>query len=149
MTNDLLMGNAVKFLKLILIIILSLSAGGCSTISSLWEPGRAEASQIDDRRTYQSQIENFNAKESSTNLKIGQSLGFTPPYVPVIQPAEVKKAWIPAHKSESDPDVLVAGHWIYIKIKDDQWFIDTESEESDSFSIIIPTTSSQDIQNGN
>jgi len=72
------------------------------------------------------------------NLKINQSFGYVKPYVPVVTPADVRLVWIPAHKSKSAPEVLVAGHWIYVMVKESSWFIDNQSKADAKIPLILP-----------
>ena len=73
------------------------------------------------------------------DLYVEDKLGFIPPYVPVLNPPLVKKVWIPPHISELDPDVMVGGHWVFIKITEDRWFIENEDPKSMNFPVVIPT----------
>jgi hypothetical protein len=80
-------------------------------------------------------------KEKVTEkARIEDSLGFTAPYIPVLLPPTVKKVWIPPHVSDADPDVMIGGHWIFIKVTDDKWFIETENQENMNFPILVPTS---------
>jgi len=46
--------------------------------------------------------------------------------------------WIPAHKSKSAPEVLIAGHWIYIMVKESSWFVDSQSNTNAKIPLIMP-----------
>ena len=72
------------------------------------------------------------------NLKISQAFGYVKPYVPVVTPAEVRLVWIPAHKSKSSPEVLVAGHWIYLMVKESTWFIDSQAKNETKIPLVLP-----------
>jgi hypothetical protein len=72
------------------------------------------------------------------NLKINQAFGYVKPYVPVVQPADVRLVWIPAHKSEYSPEVLVSGHWVYLMVKEPHWFIDTVESDKVKVPLIVP-----------
>jgi len=72
------------------------------------------------------------------NLKINQAFGYVKPYVPVVTPADVRLVWIPAHKSKSAPEVLMAGHWIYVMVKESSWFIDNQSKADAKIPLILP-----------
>ncbi len=50
----------------------------------------------------------------------------------------MRKVWVPDQKSKSDPDVLVAGHWIYMMVQGPRWFIDTERPDDGPAEIIVP-----------
>jgi hypothetical protein len=72
------------------------------------------------------------------NLKISEAFGYVKPYVPVVEPADVRLVWIPAHKSKSAPEVLIAGHWIYIMVKESSWFVDSQSNTNAKIPLIMP-----------
>jgi hypothetical protein len=46
------------------------------------------------------------------------------PYVPVIKPSEVVRIWIYDHITPSGD--LVVGHWIFIKLKPERWYIEED-----------------------
>lgn len=59
------------------------------------------------------------------------------PYVPVISPPEVLRVWIYDHVTPSND--LVVGHWVFIKIKPERWYIeDIQGEPSRSNVKFIP-----------
>lgn len=59
------------------------------------------------------------------------------PYVPVISPPEVLRVWIYDHVTPSND--LVVGHWVFIKIKPERWYIeDIQGEPSRSNIKFIP-----------
>ncbi|RJP30002.1 MAG: hypothetical protein C4533_00045 [Candidatus Omnitrophota bacterium] len=72
------------------------------------------------------------------NLRINQAFGYVKPYVPVVTPADVRMVWIPSHKSKTTPEVLVAGHWIYIMVKESSWFVDNQSSTNAKIPLIMP-----------
>lgn len=49
------------------------------------------------------------------------------PYVPVITPPEIVRVWIYDHVTPSND--LVVGHWIFIKLKDEKWYIEDQWED--------------------
>ncbi len=67
-----------------------------------------------------------------------QTYGYVKPYVPVVEAPVVRKVWVPDHKSNADPDVLVAGHWTYVMVEGPKWFIDTEKTEDIPPEILTP-----------
>lgn len=71
-------------------------------------------------------------------LKIDKAFGYVKPYVPVVQPADVRLVWLPAHKSKYSSEVLVSGHWVYIMVKQSRWFMDTKVEDKVKIPLIIP-----------
>ncbi|MDA8103759.1 MAG: TraV family lipoprotein [Nitrospiraceae bacterium] len=50
------------------------------------------------------------------------------PYVPVITPPEIARIWIYDHVTPSND--LVVGHWIFIKLKDEKWYIEDQWEDA-------------------
>jgi len=72
------------------------------------------------------------------NLKISQAFGYVKPYVPVVEPADVRMVWIPSHKSKTVPEVLVAGHWIYIMVKQSSWFVDSQAKADAKIPLVLP-----------
>lgn len=71
-------------------------------------------------------------------LKIDKAFGYVKPYVPVVQPADVRLVWLPAHKSKYSSEVLVSGHWVYIMVKQSRWFMDTKAGDKAKIPLIIP-----------
>ncbi|HBU07835.1 MAG TPA: hypothetical protein DEA99_01265 [Candidatus Omnitrophica bacterium] len=72
------------------------------------------------------------------NLKVNKAFGYVKPYVPVVEPADVRLVWLPAHKSKYSSEVLVSGHWVYIMVKEPRWFIDTQEKGNARIPLIVP-----------
>jgi len=72
------------------------------------------------------------------NLKIDKAFGYVKPYVPVVEPADVRMVWLPAHKSKYSSQVLVSGHWVYIMVKESRWFIDAQAKSEAKIPLIVP-----------
>lgn len=72
------------------------------------------------------------------NLRVNQAFGYVKPYVPVVEPADVRLVWLPAHKSKYSPEVLVSGHWVYIMVKEPRWFIDSQTQGEAKIPLIVP-----------
>jgi len=72
------------------------------------------------------------------NLKVNKAFGYVKPYVPVVEPADVRLVWLPVHKSKYSPEVLVSGHWVYIMVKESRWFIDAQAQGEARIPLIIP-----------
>ena len=72
------------------------------------------------------------------NLRVNQAFGYVKPYVPVVEPADVRLVWLPAHKSKYSPEVLVSGHWVYIMVKESRWFIDSQTQGEAKIPLIVP-----------
>ena len=49
------------------------------------------------------------------------------PYVPVITPPEIARIWIYDHVTPSND--LVVGHWIFIKLKEEKWYIEEQWDD--------------------
>ena len=47
------------------------------------------------------------------------ALGPEVPYLPLVQPPEVRRVWVTAHLNE-DGD-LIAGHWVYLMLEPSSW----------------------------
>lgn len=73
-------------------------------------------------------------KEIARQLKIHQALGYVKPYVPVINPPEVKRAWIVPHETKDGS--LVGGYWVYVIVRKPSWYIQTP--EKNMPAIVIP-----------
>ena len=43
------------------------------------------------------------------------------------------------YKVEKDQDVLVTGHWVYIRIRNEEWFIQQEQKGITNLPVVIPT----------
>ena len=49
------------------------------------------------------------------------ALGPEVPYLPLVQPPEVRRVWVTAHlNSEGD---MIAGHWVYLMLEPSQWYL--------------------------
>ena len=49
------------------------------------------------------------------------ALGPEVPYLPLVQPPEVKRVWVTAHLNEQGD--LIAGHWVYLMLEPSQWYL--------------------------
>ena len=49
------------------------------------------------------------------------ALGPEVPYLPLVQPPEVRRVWVTAHlNNEGD---MIAGHWVYLMLEPSQWYL--------------------------
>jgi len=118
------------------IILIILSNSGCAASKTI-----IKNSQNKVVETYLEGVSNGRidaADYIKQNLKISQAYGYVKPYVPVVEPADVRLVWIPAHKSKEDPNILVSGHWVYIMVEQSRWFMDTQTKTEVKIPLIIP-----------
>ena len=47
------------------------------------------------------------------------ALGPEAPYLPLVQPPEVKRVWVTAHLNEAGD--MIAGHWAYLMLEPSSW----------------------------
>jgi len=88
-----------------------------------------------------SSADELRTEEYLNNLQTTENTGMVRPYVPILQQPTVKKIWIPAHPSEEDHNTLIGGHWIYLKIKEDEWYINQEQgNDRIRIPVIVPTS---------
>ena len=45
------------------------------------------------------------------------------PAVPVVVPPDIRRVWVPTH--ENPDGELVAGHWVYLRVRDFRWFLES------------------------
>ena len=49
------------------------------------------------------------------------ALGPEAPYLPLVQPPEVRRVWVTAHLNDAGD--LIAGHWVYLMLEPSQWYL--------------------------
>lgn len=126
----------MKALKLQAVILALLMTSGCTSAKALVKENPNKVIDV-----YLEAVSNGRADSADyikENLKISQAFGYVKPYVPVVTPADVRLVWIPAHKSKSAPEVLVAGHWIYIMVKQSTWFVDSQAKNETKIPLVLP-----------
>ncbi len=126
----------MKALKLQAVILALLMTSGCAASKGLVKENPNKVMDVYLQAVSNGRADSVNYIKD--NLKIKQAFGYVKPYVPVVEPADVRLVWIPAHKSKSAPEVLVAGHWIYIMVKESSWFIDSQSKNETKIPLILP-----------
>lgn len=122
--------------KFLLIILAILASSGCSASKKLIKD---EQNKVVD--TYLAAVSSGRADAVNyikENLKVNQAFGYVKPYVPVVEPADVRMVWLPAHKSKYSSEVLISGHWVYIMVRESRWFIDSQSQGEAKIPLIIP-----------
>ncbi len=103
---------------LITILIISLVLSSCSSRHVQQSGGTPE------------HIYNTAFSEPKLNGKISMLPGADRsdlPYIPIIKPSEIARIWIYDHITPTGD--LVVGHWIYIKLKPERWYIEDDSEK--------------------
>ena len=70
---------------------------------------------------------------AGTRVPLGESLraglqgpgtfGTSLPGVPVLVPPDVRRIWVPTH--ENAEGELIAGHWVFLRVRDFQWFLES------------------------
>jgi len=126
----------LKALKFQAVILALLMTSGCAASKGLVKESPNKVMDVYLQAVSSGRADSVNYIKE--NLKINQALGYVKPYVPVVTPADVRLVWIPAHKSKSAPEVLVAGHWIYVMVKESSWFIDNQSKADAKIPLILP-----------
>jgi hypothetical protein len=101
---------------------------GCSTDKGVRSKKTATMMDVYAKSIGQAQRDASQFVENK--LKEQNTFGFVKPYIPVVNQPEVRKVWIPAHKSEDNPQVMIAGHWVYVMIRPSSWFIDNNLTET-------------------
>ena len=49
------------------------------------------------------------------------ALGPEVPYLPLVQPPEVRRVWVTAHLNEAGD--MIAGHWVYLMLAPSSWYL--------------------------
>lgn len=126
----------MKALKLEAIILLLLMTSGCAASKGLVKESPNKVMDVYLQAVSNGRLESVNYIKD--NLKISQAFGYVKPYAPVVEPADVRLVWMPAHKSKSAPEILVSGHWVYIMVKQSTWFIDTQTKGEAKIPLVLP-----------
>jgi len=125
--------KALKFPAIILVLLIT---SGCAVSKGLVKDNPNKVMDV-----YLEAVSNGRAdfvNYIKENLKINKAFGYVKPYVPVVEPADVRLVWIPVHKSKYSSEVLVSGHWVYIMVKEPRWFIDTQAKSEAKIPLIVP-----------
>ena len=128
----------MKAWNLMLTILIISTTSGCAMSKQVVKDDHDKDKITDTYLDAVSQGRLDSASYIKENLKIDKAVGYVKPYVPVVRQADVRLVWIPAHKSKDDIGTLVAGHWVYIMIKEAGWFIDEETRDKANIPLIIP-----------
>lgn len=126
----------MKVWKLTLIILIISTTSGCAGSRQIVKDSRNKT--VDTYLAAVSSGKSDAVNYIRENLKIHKAFGYVKPYVPVVEPADVRMVWIPPHKSRQDPNTLVSGHWVYIMVRETRWFIDAQNKDKAKIPLIIP-----------
>lgn len=126
----------MKALKLEAIILLLLMTSGCAASKGLVKDSPNKVMDVYLGAVASGRADAVNYIKE--NLKVNKAFGYVKPYVPVVEPADVRLVWLPAHKSKYSSEVLVSGHWVYIMVKESHWFIDTQEKDNAKIPLIVP-----------
>jgi hypothetical protein len=58
------------------------------------------------------------------------TFGTGQPAAPVVIPPDVRRVWVPTH--ENAEGELVAGHWVFLRVRDARWFLDPSTGRGQS-----------------
>jgi len=125
--------KALKFPAIILVLLIT---SGCAASKGLVKENPSKVMDVYLEAVSGGRIDAVNYIKE--NLKIDKAFGYVKPYVPVVEPADVRMVWLPVHKSKYSSEVLVSGHWVYVMVKDSRWFIDTQRESNARIPLIVP-----------
>ena len=125
--------KALKFPAIILVLLIT---SGCAASKGLVKDSPSKVMDVYLEAVSGGRTDAVNYIKE--NLKIDKAFGYVKPYVPVVEPADVRMVWVPAHKSKYSSEALVSGHWVYIMVKDSRWFIDAQSESNVKIPLIVP-----------
>ena len=128
----------MKAWNLVLTILIISTTSGCAMSKQVVKDDHDKDKITDTYMDAVSQGRMDSASYIKENLKIDKAFGYVKPYVPVVRQADVRLVWIPAHKSKDDTGTLVAGHWVYIMVKEAGWFIDDEASDKANIPLIVP-----------
>jgi hypothetical protein len=53
------------------------------------------------------------------------TFGTGQPAVPVVVPPDIRRVWVPTHENQDGE--LVAGHWVFLRVRDFRWFLEPAS----------------------
>lgn len=126
----------MKALKPLSIILVLLISSGCAASKGLVKDNPNKIMDVYLEAVSSGRADTVNYIKE--NLKVNKAFGYIKPYVPVVEPADVRLVWLPAHKSKYAPEVLVSGHWVYIMVKESRWFIDAQSKSEAKILLIVP-----------
>lgn len=112
------------------VLIIILLIAGCASVNGDVKIGKEKIEEIYNHAFKEGS--DTVMEKLKNDLIMRDTYGFTKPYVPVILPPEVRRVWIPDHINEEGD--LVSGHWVYMKLRESNWFIENyKQEKKDSY----------------
>lgn len=126
----------MKAWKLIVMILIILTTSGCALSRPIVKDSHNKVVDTYLEAVSSGRMDSVNYIRE--NLKMNQAFGYVKPYVPVIEPADVRLVWIPVHKSKEDSNTLISGHWVHVMVKESRWFIDAQAQDKVKVPLIIP-----------
>ena len=94
-----------------LILIAALVAAGCSP-----KPYVGDARDLHEAMGSRRDVVQEPTLEASP-----AALGPEVPYLPLVQPPDVRRVWVTAHLNEQGD--LIAGHWVYLMLEPSSWYL--------------------------
>lgn len=120
-----------QVLALVLTII-SISLTGCATKRVAMKNQDMMDIYLKTRKMASEDV----AAKIRKDLTLKKAYGYVKPYVPILDPPEVRMIWIPAHMAEGSDHAMVAGHWVYLKIRESEFYIQGQRPDTVQRSIV-------------
>ena len=108
---------------LIVLAIISISLTGCARQRAATRGGDMLNLHLKNRGMAARDV----AAKIKQDLTAKKAYGYVKPYAAITIPAEVRLVWIPEHMAEGADNAMVAGHWVYLKIRESQFYIQGKS----------------------
>ena len=117
-------------LKILMVTGLALLISGCASTGRVPQGAGPGAEEVKTFAEVYRRSKEADARDTVPAVPLKASLepsiGMVKPYIPVIRPPRVIKAWVPAHIFTGDRKAMVAGHWAYVMLEETRWFIEGE-----------------------
>jgi hypothetical protein len=62
------------------------------------------------------------------------TFGTGQPAVPVVVPPDIRRVWVPTHENQDGE--LVAGHWVFLRVRDFRWFLEPPPADGNRSAVI-------------
>jgi hypothetical protein len=118
----------MKFLLTTLAATLSINLTGCeSNKLSIRDADQYKYVSLSGEETMKSELEGV--KDTTEYLKeafvANNAFGALEKSAkPLVRPAEYLQAWVPPHRDPDDPAIMIAGHYIVIRVKDEHYLVE-------------------------